>query len=200
MRGVPGQVLHLHGEPCQHRGHRLGQEVLAPVNADLARQPTRRPVRLLEGDGCAQRGQDALPLAGSGVTAVPHTTFVAASTNHVTHGLSRRPSTSTSTGASTWSASHTSLRCPRGRCRNTSCALRASSPLRRPQVVAQDVASHSPLQRLAARRRRTTTLGRLDQLPVHCGNVAPPERQPLPQMTVSGGQSVTLRARRNVMN
>jgi len=35
-----------------------------------------------------------------GVTAVPHTTSVPASTNHVTHGLTSRPSTSTSTGAS----------------------------------------------------------------------------------------------------
>ena len=49
-------------------------------------------------------------------------------------------------------------------------------------VAAQDVASHSPLQRLAARRRRTATLRRLDQLPVHRGNVAPPERQPLPHL------------------
>ena len=49
-------------------------------------------------------------------------------------------------------------------------------------VAAQDVASHSPLQRLAARRRRTATPGRLDQLPVHRGNVAPPERQPLPHL------------------
>ena len=49
-------------------------------------------------------------------------------------------------------------------------------------VAAQDVASHSPLQRLTARRRRTATLGRLDQLPVHRGNVAPPERQPLPHL------------------
>ena len=41
---------------------------------------------------------------------------------------------------------------------------------------------NSPLQRLAARRRRTATLGRLGQLPVHRGNVAPPERQPLPHL------------------
>jgi hypothetical protein len=31
-------------------------------------------------------------LAGPAVTAVPHTTFVPASTNHVTHGFTSRPS------------------------------------------------------------------------------------------------------------
>ena len=50
------------------------------------------------------------------------------------------------------------------------------------QVAAQDVASHSPLQRLTARRCRTATLGRLDHLPVYRGNVAPPKRQPLPHL------------------
>ncbi len=49
-------------------------------------------------------------------------------------------------------------------------------------VAAQDVASHSPLQRLTARGRRTATVGRLDQFPVHRSNVAPPERQPLPHL------------------
>ena len=38
---------------------------------------------------------------GPGVIAVPQTTSVATSMNHVTHGLTSRPSTSTSTGAST---------------------------------------------------------------------------------------------------
>ena len=55
-----------------------------------------------------------------GVTAVPHTAFVPASTNHVTHGLTSWPPESTSTGASTWSASQTALRCVPGRCKNTS--------------------------------------------------------------------------------
>ena len=36
-----------------------------------------------------------------GVTAAPHTAFVPASTNHVTHGLTSRPAASTSTGTST---------------------------------------------------------------------------------------------------
>ena len=36
-----------------------------------------------------------------GVTAVPHTAFVPASTNHVTHGLTSRLAVSTSTGTST---------------------------------------------------------------------------------------------------
>jgi hypothetical protein len=40
-------------------------------------------------------------LAGPGVTATPATTFVAQSTNQVTHGFTSRPSTSISTDAST---------------------------------------------------------------------------------------------------
>jgi hypothetical protein len=40
-------------------------------------------------------------LGEPGVTAVPVTTFVAQSMNPVTHGFTSRPSTSTSTGAST---------------------------------------------------------------------------------------------------
>ncbi len=40
-------------------------------------------------------------LGEPGVTAVPSTMFVAVSTNQVTHGFTSRPSTSTSTGAST---------------------------------------------------------------------------------------------------
>lgn len=36
-----------------------------------------------------------------GVTAAPHTAFVPASTNHVTHGFTSRPPASTSTGTST---------------------------------------------------------------------------------------------------
>jgi hypothetical protein len=48
-----------------------------------------------------------LPRFGTpAVTASPGTALVAVSTNQVTQGLTSRPSTSTSTGASTWSASH----------------------------------------------------------------------------------------------
>jgi hypothetical protein len=54
-------------------------------------------------------------LGTPGVTATPVITFVAQSMNHVTHGLTSRPSTSTSTDASTWSLSHAWLRCPGGR-------------------------------------------------------------------------------------
>jgi hypothetical protein len=58
--------------------------------------------------------------------------FVAQSVNQVIHGRRVVPSTSTSTGAWTWSVSHTWLRHPRGRARNTSCLRAARSPAARP--------------------------------------------------------------------
>jgi hypothetical protein len=46
---------------------------------------------------------------------VPAIALCAASTNHVTHGFTNRPSTSTSTGASMWAASQVALRNDGGR-------------------------------------------------------------------------------------
>lgn len=84
---------------------------LPPIDPDHLRQPTGRAVRLLHADRRAQRRQDALPAwRPPGVTAVPNTMFAAVSTNQVTHGFTNRPSMSTSTGASTWSASHAWVR------------------------------------------------------------------------------------------
>lgn len=61
VRGVGGQVLHLHGQGVERGDHRPRQEVLAPVHAYLLREPALRPERLLAHHGRPERGQDRLP-------------------------------------------------------------------------------------------------------------------------------------------
>ena len=179
----PGSGPDADGEPRQHAGDRLGQEVLAPVDPHVLGQPARRPVRRLHGHRGPQRGQDALPRRSArGDRRPAHR--VRAGVHEPRHPRLDQPAP----GVDLYRSLNMVGLPDRVAVRPGPLqehVVRPTGTLPAGQarpVPGEHIAGHRALQRRQARRRRAAGLRRRSQLPVHRRDVAPPERHALPDL------------------